>query len=550
MTADPTGQDLTTALPAGPWDRYRDLQRYVGWTETDQANVAAAGSLLEKHFAALVNDFYAQLQQHAAARRVITGGPAQIERLKQSLLNWLRDLFAGNYDEAYVLRRWRVGLKHVAIGLPQIYAAAALSRLRMGIAAALAAHWTADARQLQAVLVSLHKLIDLDLAIMSDAYETEHVQRQTDVERRRLSDVLHREKELSAGLLAHAQAAVLILDRTGRIVRCNSFAENLLTSSRDRGIADQDWFSLFLKEEDQARLRSALLDPMQGTADGRVQATSLLEQDGGTRQLHWSAVPLLDGAGEAFAVLVVGHDITELFQAQQRALQAERLAAIGEMATGLAHESRNALQRIGANAEMLELELEGNATAAGYLQRIQQAKEHLHQLLEEVRSYAAPIVLDRSPIRISEAWREAWQLLSPQRRGRDCQLREHISAADLTADVDRFRIVQVFRNLLDNALAATQDPVELDIWCEASRLGDQPALRVRVRDNGPGLTAQQRQRIFEPFYTTKPTGTGLGTSIAQRLITAHGGSIRVSDQEGSGTEITVEIPKRGAAGSS
>jgi signal transduction histidine kinase len=243
-----------------------------------------------------------------------------------------------------------------------------------------------------------------------------------------------------------------------------------------------------------------------------------------------------------FGVLVIGHDITDLYEAQQRALQAERLAAIGEMATGLAHESRNALQRIGASAEMLELELKGNPTGLQYVQRIDQAKNHLNHLLEEVRNYAAPIILDRSAIRISETWREAWQLLHLQRQGRDCRLQEHIEAEELLVDVDRFRMVQVFRNLLDNALAAAGDPAIIDIWCEEAVFEARRALRIRVCDNGPGLTAEQRRRIFEPFYTTKPTGTGLGTAIAQRLVAAHGGRLTAGDGGAAGAEIVLEIP--------
>ena len=165
-----------------------------------------------------------------------------------------------------------------------------------------------------------------------------------------------------------------------------------------------------------------------------------------------------------------------------------------------------------------------------------------------MRNYAAPIVLERSTLRISETWREAWQLLHLQRQGRDCQLREHIEADDLLVDVDRFRMVQVFRNLLDNALAAASDPARIDIWCENSTLDKCPAVRVRVCDNGPGLSAEQKRRIFEPFYTTKPTGTGLGTAIAQRLITAHGGRLGVGPGGESGAEIVVVIPLQGAAG--
>jgi signal transduction histidine kinase len=279
----------------------------------------------------------------------------------------------------------------------------------------------------------------------------------------------------------------------------------------------------------------------------QVITSSALQRDGRKRQLHWSGAPLCDAAGLPFGVLVIGHDVTDLYEAQRRALQAERLAAIGQMATGLAHESRNALQRIGASAEMLELEMEGNPAALELLGRIQQSQAHLHQLLEEVRNYAAPVVLDRSAGRVTEAWREAWDLLSAQRRGRDAVLHERLLASDLVAEADRFRLVQVFRNLLDNALAAASDPVRIEICCEPAQIASTAALRIRVRDNGPGLSAEQRQRIFEPFYTTKPTGTGLGTAIAQRLIEAHGGTLAIGDAPPPGTEIIVTLPCRAVA---
>jgi hypothetical protein len=112
-------------------------------------------------------------------------------------------------------------LRHVEICLPQVYTAAALSRRRDGMIRMLRQHSRGDEAALSLSLQSLNKLLDLDLAIISDAYETEYVRRQQELKGRRLDDVLHREKELSAGLLAHAQAAVLVLDRSGRIVLAN-----------------------------------------------------------------------------------------------------------------------------------------------------------------------------------------------------------------------------------------------------------------------------------------------------------------------------------------
>ncbi len=526
----------------GLFARYQDLQAYVAWTEDDTRRISAAGQLLGPHFPDLIEDFYAEIQWHPVASRVIRGGEVQIERLKQSLRQWLSELFSGPYDEPYIARRWRVGLRHVEIGLPQVYVAAALSRLRTGMIRLLREQWRGDEAIHSLCLQSLNKLLDLDLAIISDAYETAYVRRQQELERQRLDDVLHREKELSAGLFAHAQAAVLILDHRGQIVRCNPFSESLAADSQP--LQDQDWFDVFLLPEDRPRLRDALLNSASAASTKPVTASSMVASTIRPRYLHWSGVPLFDAAGSAFAVLVIGHDITDLHEAQQHALQSQRLAAIGLVATGLAHESRNALQRIGASAEMLELELEGNSIALELVARIHQSQAHVHQLLDEVRNYAAPIVLDRSSCRITEVWREAWQLLAPQRRGKDVDLHERILAADLVIDADRFRLVQVFRNLLENSIVAGGDQVRIEVACETATLEGADALCIHVRDDGPGLNAEQRQRIFEPFYTTRPTGTGLGTAIAQRMVEAHGGTISVGNCSVPGTEIIVTLPRR------
>jgi signal transduction histidine kinase len=163
--------------------RYQDLQAYVGWTGDDEQRIRAAGPLVEPRFPDLVDDFYAEIQRHPNARRVITGGEQQIERLKKTLLQWLHELFFSSYNADYVARRWRVGYRHVMIGLDQVYTNAALSRLRRGLSQALEAATAEKPAEQSAFNVALDKLLDLDLAIIELAYQTAFQERQQAIER-------------------------------------------------------------------------------------------------------------------------------------------------------------------------------------------------------------------------------------------------------------------------------------------------------------------------------------------------------------------------------
>jgi signal transduction histidine kinase len=163
--------------------RYQELQAYVGWTATDAENVRSVAGLLDPFLPDLVDDFYDEIQRHPGAVRVITGGQAQIHRLKGTLVSWLRELLAGSYGADYVARRWKVGWRHVEIGLDQVYTNVALSRLRRGLLHALENSWQGDPGTLLAVRVSLNTLLDLDLAIIEDAYQAEYAARQQRSER-------------------------------------------------------------------------------------------------------------------------------------------------------------------------------------------------------------------------------------------------------------------------------------------------------------------------------------------------------------------------------
>jgi signal transduction histidine kinase len=165
------------------YPRYQELQRYVGWTEEDARRVQSLAGLLGPHLAPLIEDFYAEIERHPDARKVITGGQQQVERLKGTLRRWLEDLLSGRYDPEYVARRWRVGWRHVEIGLDQVFTNVALSRLRRGLLQALEDCWPGAPEDSLPARVALNTLLDLDLAIIEDAYQAEYTARQQRIER-------------------------------------------------------------------------------------------------------------------------------------------------------------------------------------------------------------------------------------------------------------------------------------------------------------------------------------------------------------------------------
>jgi hypothetical protein len=157
--------------PETSYDRYLEFQRYVAWSDYDVQRVKAIGPLVDPALDELVEDFYDEIERHPRASRVITGGKEQVQRLKITLRAWLVDLFAGNYDREYLIRRWNIGRRHVQIGLDQVYTITAIARLRSGLLHALKDAWRKDTEELLLTICALNKLLDLDIAIIEDAYQ-------------------------------------------------------------------------------------------------------------------------------------------------------------------------------------------------------------------------------------------------------------------------------------------------------------------------------------------------------------------------------------------
>src|SRR5262249_5149801 len=160
---------------------------------------------------------------------------------------------------------------------------------------------------------------------------------------------------------------------------------------------------------------------------------------------------------------------------------------------------RNALHRGQVCLEMLSFEVEDRLEALNLIARLQAAQDDLYRLYEDVRTYAAPVPLEVRACDLAEVWRGAWAQIGASRPGRADELPEVGEGVDPPCAAAPFRLGQVSRNILDNAVQAGPELAQIEVVCAGAELDGQPALRVAVRDNGPGLGPEQRRRIFEPF---------------------------------------------------
>lgn len=355
----------------------------------------------------------------------------------------------------------------------------------------------------------------------------------------KVADEARRERELATAMFETAQSIVLVLDVEGRILRFNPFMEEL-TGYRLDEVRGRDWFETFLLEEDRPRVRGIFGQAVSGTRTaGNVNP--IRTRYGAIRQIAWWDTTLSDRSGSLLGVLAIGHDITELLVSQERALRDERLAAIGETMEIIVHESRNGLDAIGLHVRLLEDEVrESGQAVQRHTDAIKDAHFLIRHLFDDLRDFAAPFQIDRASATVNDLWRRAWETLGADARG--ARLIERVGDTKLVLPVDAMYIEQVFRNLFENSLAACPGPVDVVIHAEELELDGARFVRLSIRDDGPGIPGQEAAKVFDPFYTTKSRGTGLGLAVVRRIVEAHGGTVALVEDDRPGAEFAITLP--------
>lgn len=247
--------------------------------------------------------------------------------------------------------------------------------------------------------------------------------------------------------------------------------------------------------------------------------------------------------------------------AERRARSAERLAELGAMTGGLAHEIKNPLSTVGLNAQLLSEGIEELAITdeekGRLVRRVQSLRrevERLRGILTDFLQFAGELRLDRKPADLNTAVEELVDFFLPQAEKNGVRLRSELAPGPLRADVDVAHVKQAVLNLLLNATQAmTSEPVESgrprELIVRTNRSTDpekRPVAQLHVIDTGPGMSAETIAKIFRPYFTTKSGGTGLGLPTARRIVEAHEGRLEVHSEPGRGTDFCLTLPINGS----
>ena len=243
-------------------------------------------------------------------------------------------------------------------------------------------------------------------------------------------------------------------------------------------------------------------------------------------------------------------------EAERRALAAERLAEIGAMTGGLAHEIRNPLSTVGMNAQLLteaieDLEGVDEDERSRLIRRIgtlRREVERLGDILGDFLRFAGEVRLNRARVDLNTVVEELADFYMPQAEHEHVRMRTDLAPGELPVDLDAAQVKQALLNLMLNATQAMASAPpnegavrELILRTRRDEEQGAPVARVHVIDTGPGIAEDVRRKIFTPYFSTKAGGTGLGLPTTKRLIEAHGGAIDVVSEAGRGTDFVITL---------
>jgi PAS domain S-box-containing protein len=530
-------------MPASAETLFDEMKRYVRFTAEDARELSAFGAVAAPHFTRISDEFYERIREHEGAHEVFTG-EEQIQRLKRSLVRWMQRLCDGPHDESYYVERAKIGRVHVKIGLPQRYMLTAMALIRAefeSLTDEMPAEGGKRARH------ALARALDLELAIMLETYREDFVARLQRVERietQRLERALAQSEHRYTSAVELARVLVVGLDANATITLFNREAESVTGWARDEALG-RDFVELLLPAslhaEDGVRLRRA------AAGEARlieVWGAPLLTRSGNERTIQWQLAYAPHLTDTDVVVLAIGQDVTGEQELLQRTLRSEKLAAVGTLAAGLAHEIRNPLNGALLHVTFLERALEragAGSEALDTARFIGTEIRRLSMLVKDFLVFARPAPPDFKPTSLREVCQRALDVLGEDAAEVKAELVTDFGLTEIVLALDERKMQQALLNLLKNAIDAVATTDGGRVILRTRRAPRQ--VLIEIEDDGPGLPSPDAP-IFDAFYSTKAQGTGLGLAIVHRVVSDHGGTISVDSRAGR-TVFRLALPLGG-----
>ncbi|MGD0623925.1 MAG: ATP-binding protein [Thermodesulfobacteriota bacterium] len=382
------------------------------------------------------------------------------------------------------------------------------------------------------------------VAILS-AYLSEQVRQKDEELKKRLIDYKQLER-LYKHIVQNVTSGLITVDGTGRITSFNRMAEEI-TGCQFEEVYQEEIGVLFPGFLEWSRSNEWV--PEQGWGKLRFSRweTKFQRREGTPLVLGFSVSPLKDSSDQEIGSILIFQDLTELREMEEELKRVDRLAAVGALAAGMAHEVRNPLASISGSIEILKEEMGNSPRHQQLMQIILREVGHLNSLIADFLLFAKPTSVRKERIHLNAVVEDILKVFA---HSPDCSpgIRFITKFQDeLSMQGDAQPIKQVFWNLFINAAQAMPDGGELRVELRRGQpvlpfIGDQDQGEISVSDTGCGIAENEIDKIFDPFFTTKEKGTGLGLSIVHSIVESYGGRITVRSQLGRGTTFTIILP--------
>ena len=345
-------------------------------------------------------------------------------------------------------------------------------------------------------------------------------------------------KDHLSNVLENVADAVVAIDAEGRVTSFNRAAEELFGQTEERMRGRELTEAGALAAPLAGLVGAALAGGERRRSEERVAART----DGSEAVLLLSAAPLRDDAGRLVGAAGSATDITQLRDLERALARRERLAALGEMAAVLAHEIRNPLGGIQLYAGILGRSDSLTEEERGVVSKLSRGVTGLNKLVEDMLAFAREIVADRKRQDVRMPVESALQGALPEFEAKGVAVARLGWDRPLEAAVDGDLLSRAVLNLLLNAAEAVEPGGHVEIAARFEVAGGRRFLTLRVSDDGRGLDAPRLEQVFDPFYTTKAQGTGLGLAVVSRIAAAHGGEVKAELNEGGGASFVLRLP--------